>query len=55
MIMKVLQSLFVLIGLLFFTGVVALYLMISGGLHFSGLLLTVPICLLVLFVCLIFD
>lgn len=53
--MKVLQSLFVLIGLLFFTGVVALYLIISGGLHFSGLLLTVPICLFVLFICLIFD
>jgi len=53
--MKVLQSLFVLIGLLFFTGVVALYVTFSGGLHFSGLLLTIPLCIFVLFVSLIFN
>lgn len=55
MIMKVLQSLFVLVGLLFFTGIVALYIIFNGTLHFTGLLFTVPLCIFVLFVCLIFD
>ena len=55
MLLKLLQTFFVLIGLLFFTGIVGLYVLLMGGIHFRGLLVVVPLCLFVLFICIIFN
>lgn len=53
--MKIMQSLFVFMGLLFFTGVVGFFLLFSGMTHYMGYLIVIPIFLFVLFVCLQFD
>lgn len=55
MLLKLLQTFFVLIGLLFFMGIVGLYVLLMGGIHFRGLLVVVPLCLFVLFICIIFN
>lgn len=53
--MKIIQTLFVFICLLFFTGIVALITLLNGLMHYKGLLLVVPISLFLLFTCLIFE
>ncbi|MGE7091942.1 PstS family phosphate ABC transporter substrate-binding protein [Lysinibacillus sp. NPDC048646] len=53
--MKIMQTIFVFICLLFFTGIVALFTLLNGSMHYKGLLLVVPISLFLLFTCLIFE
>ncbi|QDQ01971.1 hypothetical protein FOH38_16565 [Lysinibacillus fusiformis] len=53
--MKIIQTIFVFICLLFFTGIVALFTLLNGSMHFKGLLLVVPLSLFLLFTCLIFE
>ena len=53
--MKVIQSMAVFIGLLFFTGVIGFFVLLMGGTHYISLLVTVPICLFLLYVCLEFG
>ncbi|MFY0516746.1 PstS family phosphate ABC transporter substrate-binding protein [Lysinibacillus sp. UGB7] len=53
--MKIMQTLFVFICLLFFAGIVAFITLLNGLMHYKGLLLVVPISLFLLFTCLIFE
>lgn len=53
--MKIIQSIFIFINLLFFSGVVGLFLIFSGKMHYMGYLIVIPIILFVLFVCLLFG
>ncbi len=53
--MKIMQTLFVFICLLFFTGIVAVITLLNGLMYYKGLLLVVPISLFLLFTCLIFE
>lgn len=53
--MKIIQTVFVFICLLFFTGIVALFTLLNGAMHYKGLLFVVPISLFLLFTCLIYE
>lgn len=53
--MGIIQTIFVFVGLLFFTGVVGFFLLFSGMTHYTGYLIVIPILLFALFVCLQFN
>lgn len=53
--MKVIESIIVLMGLLFFTGIIGFYVLLTGGLHYISLLVVIPISLFLLYVCLSFG
>ncbi|MFJ7734970.1 PstS family phosphate ABC transporter substrate-binding protein [Lysinibacillus sp. NPDC097287] len=48
--MKIIQSIFVFMGLLFLTGIIGFFVLLSGGMHYISLLVVVPICLFLLYV-----
>ncbi|MFJ7952378.1 PstS family phosphate ABC transporter substrate-binding protein [Lysinibacillus sp. NPDC096418] len=49
--MKIVESVFVFIGLLFLTGFIGFFVLLMGGLHYTSLLVVIPICLFLLYVC----
>jgi len=53
--MKIFQTIFVFINLVFFTGVIALTFSLNGTFYYLNLLFVIAISLFLLFVCLIFD
>lgn len=53
--MKIFQTIFVLINLIFFTGVIALTFLLNGAIHYLNLLFVIAISMFLLFVCLIFE
>lgn len=53
--MKIIETIFVFMGLLFLTAIIGFFVLLSGGMHYSSLLVVVPICLFLLYVCLSFG
>lgn len=53
--MKIIESIFVFIGLLFFTVIIGFYFLLTGALHYISLLVVVPICLFLLYLGLAFG
>ena len=49
--MKIIESIIVLIGLLFLTAIIGFFILLTGGMHYSSFLVVVPICLFLLYVC----
>lgn len=49
--MKIIESIIVLIGLLFLTAIIGFFVLLTGGMHYSSFLVVVPICLFLLYVC----
>lgn len=49
--MKIIESIYVLIGLLFLSGIIGFFVLLTGGMHYISLLVVVPICLFLLYVC----
>ncbi|MFJ5790268.1 PstS family phosphate ABC transporter substrate-binding protein [Lysinibacillus sp. NPDC093197] len=53
--MRVLQTIFVFIGVLFFTGIIAFTFLLNGAIHYLNLLFVLSISFFLLFTCLIFE
>ncbi|MFJ7661257.1 PstS family phosphate ABC transporter substrate-binding protein [Lysinibacillus sp. NPDC097162] len=53
--MRVLQTIFVFMGVLFFTGIIAFTFLLNGAIHYLNLLFVLSISFFLLFTCLIFE